>query len=384
MVGRAVRAARRTAVGAARGRAVVRRGRSHLPRRVPRARRADRRHRGRPAGGAVRPGLLRRGRVEVHLRHRVVRAGEHRRPTLERSDAGLLTTVAWMSPGGRADLRPGGRDLRHRGGRAVAARRPRADRRGGGDRGAGRDRARQRRRGVRARADRARRPRLGPARPAAPSSASPAARPGRTWCARRSTRSPSRCATSSSCCRASPRCASTAAPPRTACCCQLQADTLGMAGRAARGAGDDRARCGLPRRPGHRRLVVDRRAARRPGGSTGASSRAAPTRTPATRRTAAGGPASSAPRAGTSASRCAGGGLGPSGWAAEACARGCGAMTPPRTHRSPGSAGAQPSPDRSPAMPRRLPDAGSWSGWRLRSRSGRSAAQLAGRPCAAT
>ncbi len=40
-----------------------------------------------------------------------------------RSDAGLLSTAAWKSPGRRADLRARGRDLRDRRGRAVAARR---------------------------------------------------------------------------------------------------------------------------------------------------------------------------------------------------------------------------------------------------------------------
>ena len=58
------------------------------------------------------------------------------------------------------------------------------------------------------------------------------------------------------------------------------------AGRAARGAGDDRARRGVPGRPRHRRLVVDRRACRRPGGWTGGSSPrpTTATATPAYRR----------------------------------------------------------------------------------------------------
>ena len=42
-----------------------------------------------------------------------------------RSDAGLLSTAAWKSPDGDADLRPRGRDLRDRRGRPVAARRTR-------------------------------------------------------------------------------------------------------------------------------------------------------------------------------------------------------------------------------------------------------------------
>ena len=40
---------------------------------------ADRRHRRRPAGGAVRPGLLRARHGQVHLWHRVLPAAQHRR-----------------------------------------------------------------------------------------------------------------------------------------------------------------------------------------------------------------------------------------------------------------------------------------------------------------
>ena len=40
---------------------------------------ADRRNGGRPAGGAVRPGLLRAGHGQVDLRHRLLHAAEHRR-----------------------------------------------------------------------------------------------------------------------------------------------------------------------------------------------------------------------------------------------------------------------------------------------------------------
>ena len=69
-----------------------------------RRRHPDQRHRRRPAGGAVRPGLLRAGHDQEHLRHRLVRADERgRRPAPSRS-TGLLTTVAWTIPaalGGR-------------------------------------------------------------------------------------------------------------------------------------------------------------------------------------------------------------------------------------------------------------------------------------------
>ena len=42
--------------------------------------------------------------------------------------------------------------------------------------------------------------------------------------------------------------------------CQLQADQLGVPVRAAGGPRDDRPGCGVPRRPRHRGVVVDRRA----------------------------------------------------------------------------------------------------------------------------
>ena len=122
VVGRALRAARRTAVGAARGRAVVRRGRPHLPGAflgldVPIAGIA-----GDQQAALFGQACFAEGESKCTYgtgSFVLVNTGA----TLERSDAGLLTTVAWMSPGRRADLRPGGRDLRHRRGRAVAARR---------------------------------------------------------------------------------------------------------------------------------------------------------------------------------------------------------------------------------------------------------------------
>ena len=70
------------------------------PGRVPRPGAADRRHRRRPAGGAVRPGLLRPRRHQVHLRHRVVRAGQHRAGRSSARRPALLSTVAWMDGAG--------------------------------------------------------------------------------------------------------------------------------------------------------------------------------------------------------------------------------------------------------------------------------------------
>ena len=57
-------------------------------------------HRRRPAVGAVRADLLRRGRLQVHLRHRARSSSPTPAPTLVRSDAGLLSTAAWRSPDG--------------------------------------------------------------------------------------------------------------------------------------------------------------------------------------------------------------------------------------------------------------------------------------------
>ena len=51
---------------------------THRPEDVLRAVAADRGDRRRPAVGAVRPDLLRRGRLQVHLRHRVVHPAQHR------------------------------------------------------------------------------------------------------------------------------------------------------------------------------------------------------------------------------------------------------------------------------------------------------------------
>ena len=76
---------------------------------------------------------------------------------------GLLTTVA-CAPRRGGRLRARGLDLRHRRRRAVAARRARDHRRGGGERGAGRLARGQRRRLLRPGADRARLAPLGPLR----------------------------------------------------------------------------------------------------------------------------------------------------------------------------------------------------------------------------
>ena len=157
----------------------------------------------------------------MHLRHRLVRARQHR------DLAGALrrrTAHDGRVDGSRphADLRAGGRDLRHRVGRAVAARRAAAS---------SAPRPRPSRSPARCRTAAAwcscphspgSAHRTGTRPRAARSSASPAAPRGRTSCAPPWRRSRSRCATWSSCCRASRRCASTAAPRPTTCSCSCR------------------------------------------------------------------------------------------------------------------------------------------------------------------
>ena len=92
------------------------------------ARDPDRRRRRRSAGGAVRPGVLRAGHGEEHLRHRLLHAAQHRRRRRCRRTSGLLTTIAWKI-GGEVDLRARRRGVHRRRGGAVAARRPAGDRR---------------------------------------------------------------------------------------------------------------------------------------------------------------------------------------------------------------------------------------------------------------
>ena len=53
----------------------------------------DRRHRRRPAGGAVRPGLPPRRHGEEHLRHRLLHAAAHRRQGRSSRSNGLITTA---------------------------------------------------------------------------------------------------------------------------------------------------------------------------------------------------------------------------------------------------------------------------------------------------
>ncbi len=105
LVRRAVRPVRRPARRAARAGPELGRARDHRPDGVPRPRAADRRDRRRPAVRAVRADLLRRGRLEVHLRHRARSSSPTPAGSIVRSDAGLLSTAAWRTPDGELDLR---------------------------------------------------------------------------------------------------------------------------------------------------------------------------------------------------------------------------------------------------------------------------------------
>ena len=96
----------------------------------------DRGARRRPAGGDVRPGLLRAGPGEEHLRHRRVPAAEHRlgaaRLRERPADDGRLAARARRA----GDVRPRGLGVHRRRGRPVAARRAQGHRARRGRRGA--------------------------------------------------------------------------------------------------------------------------------------------------------------------------------------------------------------------------------------------------------
>ena len=187
--------------------------------RRPRARLRDRR---RPAGGALGQGCHAPGLGQEHatapgsflLQH--AGAGS---PLLEQ---GLITTIAW-GIGDRVDYALRVEHVRHRRGRAVAARRARARSSAPTRRGAGGLARGQRRRLLRPRADRPGLTALGPVRARDDRRADRAARSraGHARPARRSRRSPTRRPTR--CTPRTPRwascsrsCAPTAARPRTA------------------------------------------------------------------------------------------------------------------------------------------------------------------------
>ena len=100
----------------------------------------DRRHGGRPAGRALRAGLLHAGQREEHLRHRLLPADEHRRGGAASRRAACITTIAW-GLGGKRRVRARGQRLRGRRGRPVAARRARPDRERRRERGGSRARS---------------------------------------------------------------------------------------------------------------------------------------------------------------------------------------------------------------------------------------------------
>ena len=147
-------AVRRAARDAARGARLLRRFRRDR-RRALRRRDPDPRHRRRPAGGDRRPGLFRARHDEIDLRHRLLRADQHRR------DARRLAEPAAdddrLPARRQAHLRARRRDLRRRRRRAMAARRPRHHRRRRRNRRAGGPADRAQRRLSRAGLRRARR-----------------------------------------------------------------------------------------------------------------------------------------------------------------------------------------------------------------------------------
>ena len=132
-----LRPAARPPGGTGRGRAVERPGRHDVGALRRTGRHPGQRHRRRPAGGAVRPGLLRTRHGEEHVRDRELRPAQRRRdvPAAERGDAddGGLDARRRLRR-----LRPRGVDLRDRRRRPVAARRARDHRRRRRDRPLGR------------------------------------------------------------------------------------------------------------------------------------------------------------------------------------------------------------------------------------------------------
>ena len=129
---------------------------------------ADCGHGRRPAGVALRAGLLQAGDGQEHLRHRLVRPHAHRRPAravAEHAGDGRLATRR------QRQLRAGGKHLRYRSGHRLAARRPGHHRPGDGSGVAGRGRRLQRRRLLRAGVRRSGCAVLGPVRARRPSSA---------------------------------------------------------------------------------------------------------------------------------------------------------------------------------------------------------------------
>ena len=146
----------------------------------------------RPAGGAVRPGLLRGRRGQEHLRHRLLPAAQHRhaRPCPRKN--GLLTTVGYRIGDQPTVLRAGGLHRHHRRAGAVAARQPADDQGRPRDRGAGDAPSRTTAASTSCPRSPACSRRTGAATPAASSSASPATSTAATSPARRWRPPPSR------------------------------------------------------------------------------------------------------------------------------------------------------------------------------------------------
>ena len=100
-LGRRAAATVRRAAGAAAGGARLRRRFRHDRAGLFGGAIAHPRHRRRPAGGDRRAGLLQARHDEVDLRHRLLRAAQHRRRARSRSQNRLLTTIAYQLDGKR-------------------------------------------------------------------------------------------------------------------------------------------------------------------------------------------------------------------------------------------------------------------------------------------
>ena len=176
----------------------------------------DPRRRRRSAGGDGRAGLLRAGHDEIDLRHRLLRAAQHRRR------AGRLAQPAAhhhrLSARWQADLCARGCDLRRRRRGAVAARRLERDRRGERDRRARGARPIPTSRSIWCRPSSGSARRTGMPRRAAPCSGSPAMRGARSSPAPRSRRSATRPATCSTPCGRTGR-----RQPARRCCASMAA-----------------------------------------------------------------------------------------------------------------------------------------------------------------
>ena len=230
----------------------------------------------RPAGGHVRPGLLRAGQRQEHLRHRLLHAAQHRRHSRCRRENNLLTTVGWQIGGETTYCLEGSVFVAGavvqwlRDGLGSSRRRPTSKQLAASV-------PRHRRRVSRAGLRRPRRAVLGSVRPRRDRRHHARTPRRRTSPGRRSSRWPFRPATCSRRCRRTRACrwptlkVDGGAAVNDALM-QFQADLLGVHRPAAGRRRDHRPRRGLPGRPGRRLLEGPGRR----GAQLGARSRVPP------------------------------------------------------------------------------------------------------------